>query len=270
MSFTRVSLLDPVSYMGNITPEMLTEYVSYVFAKKIGMFTRVTREKGFIVRGVRIIDLDGLGMSHLSNEMLKYLQNVVGPAQKNFPEHMYKVFIINAPSIFSVGWAVIKSFLPERSIKKIAIMGANYKDTLLQYIPADQLPSCYGGNNPNPVWIDNEAKYTKTKIPARDSIKIEKAVWKSSRVLWNFRTIYADIGFKVQFVSSREKKTVDIVPQSRVESFKKIIKGEYFPKESGTIMVVFDNSYSMWTAKDIIYFVDVTEVNLAEESKISN
>eukprot|EP00475_Leptophrys_vorax_P016287 TRINITY_DN22755_c0_g1_i1.p1 TRINITY_DN22755_c0_g1~~TRINITY_DN22755_c0_g1_i1.p1 ORF type:complete len:384 (-),score=99.18 TRINITY_DN22755_c0_g1_i1:81-1232(-) len=266
VSFTRVALLDPVSYMGNITTEMLEEYTLHLFAVKIGMFSRLTQEKGFIVRGIRVWDMEGLSVGHFSSEMLRYLKGVVTPAQANFPEHMYKSFIINAPSMFSMAWALIKPFVPERSLKKITIMGSDYKDTLLKYIAEDQLPVQYGGTNAAPLWEDAESEFTKTLVPARGSIKLEKKIPQGSKLVWDFRTVYADVGFEVKFVAEdASKTTTKAVPYSRVESYKKIQKGEFVPSSSGTAFICFDNSYSLMTGKEIVYQVSVSQISPSED-----
>jgi hypothetical protein len=229
------------------------------------MFARMTQQKVFIVRGVRVWDMEGLSMNHFSTEMLRYLKSIIGPAQANFPEHMYKAFIINAPSMFSMAWALIKPFLPERSLKKISIMGSDYKDALLQYIAEDQLPVQYGGSNTATLWDDPEADFTKKLIPARGKEKVDLDIPKGSKLTWDFRTIYADVGFEVKFVDD-DDNTSKAVPYARVESFKKIQQGEFVPEKSGKAYVLFDNSFSMMTGKEIIYKLTVQEVSTESKS----
>jgi hypothetical protein len=37
VTFTKISLLDPLTYMGNISSEMLGEYMKYTFAKNVNL-----------------------------------------------------------------------------------------------------------------------------------------------------------------------------------------------------------------------------------------
>ena len=43
-------------------------------------------------------------------------------------------------------WSVIKLWLDPVTVEKISILGSSYQSTLLQQIPADNLPSNFGGN----------------------------------------------------------------------------------------------------------------------------
>ncbi|WVW83624.1 hypothetical protein I302_105645 [Kwoniella bestiolae CBS 10118] len=61
------------------------------------------------------------------------------------PETMGHMFIINAPYLFSTVWSLIKPWLDEATVRKIHILGKNYKTELLQYIPEENLPADLGG-----------------------------------------------------------------------------------------------------------------------------
>ncbi|KIK59972.1 hypothetical protein GYMLUDRAFT_244752 [Collybiopsis luxurians FD-317 M1] len=65
--------------------------------------------------------------------------------QDRYPECMSKFYIINAPWLFSSVWMVIKPWLDEVTVAKIAILGKDYKDTLLAQIPKENLPKELGG-----------------------------------------------------------------------------------------------------------------------------
>lgn len=72
-------------------------------------------------------------------------------AQNNYPETMYKCFVINAPMSFSIIWTIVKGFLNPRTKKKITILGSKYKKKLLEYVDKDQLPEQYGGTCTKPI-----------------------------------------------------------------------------------------------------------------------
>lgn len=261
VSFMKISRLNPVSFMGNISQDMLSEYYLCLFAKKFEMYHQLSKESNCIIRGIRIFDLEGLGMQHLSREMQAYLKSVLGPANKYFPEHLYKAFIINAPSVFSVGWSLIKGFLPERTIKKVEVLGKDYKDRLLQFISEEELPIIYGGKNPNVVIPDLEEEYTKAIVGARKTLDIDVLIEKENEVVyWDFRTTSADIKFQVTFhPEGTESNPIQVIETTRVESFKKVIKGHYHPNRPGRLLIQFDNSYSMLKSKELIYLIEKRE-----------
>ena len=60
-------------------------------------------------------------------------------------EILCKFYLINAPWGFATAWNVIKRWLDPVTVDKIAIFGSAYQSTLLQQIPAENLPSQFGG-----------------------------------------------------------------------------------------------------------------------------
>lgn len=57
------------------------------------------------------------------------------------------MYIINAPTLFTGVWAIIKPWLDKRTIAKIKILGSNYKSELLKIIDEDKLPDFLGGKS---------------------------------------------------------------------------------------------------------------------------
>ena len=50
-----------------------------------------------------------------------------------------------APYLFSTVWSLIKPWLDEATVRKIHILGRNYKTELQQYIAPENLPVDLGG-----------------------------------------------------------------------------------------------------------------------------
>ncbi|KIK59974.1 hypothetical protein GYMLUDRAFT_244755 [Collybiopsis luxurians FD-317 M1] len=74
-----------------------------------------------------------------------YVMATSSIGQDRYPECMGKFYIINAPWLFSGVWTVIKPWLDEVTVAKIAILGKDYKDMLLAQIPKENLPKELGG-----------------------------------------------------------------------------------------------------------------------------
>ena len=58
----------------------------------------------------------------------------------NYPETMHKSVIVNAPSIFSSIWTLVKPMMHPRTVKKFIILKSNYQEELYKYIPVQNLP----------------------------------------------------------------------------------------------------------------------------------
>ena len=65
--------------------------------------------------------------------------------QDYYPETMGAAFVVNAPSLFTALYAIIKGFLDERTRSKVRVMGSNYRSVLLEHIDAENLPTFLGG-----------------------------------------------------------------------------------------------------------------------------
>ena len=91
-----------------------------------------------------ILDLGGVSLSNFYR-VKDYVSAASSIGQNRYPETMGKFYIINAPWAFSAVWAVIRPWLDEVTVAKIEIVGASYKDALLQQIPKENLPKEFGG-----------------------------------------------------------------------------------------------------------------------------
>jgi hypothetical protein len=98
-----------------------------------------------------IIDLTGLSLSkHFSGKTRELLKPVFGQASANYPESLWKLYVINAPFVFRTVWSIIKMWLDPQTQKKIYILGG--KSTYLKELeksgfPLDQIPDWAGGTH---------------------------------------------------------------------------------------------------------------------------
>jgi hypothetical protein len=72
-----------------------------------------------------INDLKGLGSHHLTRLTLGTLKKIARIDQDIYAECLGKLFIINAPWIFSAAWTIIKAFLDKRTQEKIFILSGS-------------------------------------------------------------------------------------------------------------------------------------------------
>ena len=87
--------------------------------------------------------------------MYALLQKGSGIMQDNYPENLGKMFIVNAPMLFTGVWAITKSFIDERTRKKINILGSGYKSALLEEIDPSQLIDFLGGEKTSDLLADD-------------------------------------------------------------------------------------------------------------------
>ena len=94
-----------------------------------------------------ILDMSGFGVSMMSKQMYALLKKGSGIMQDNYPENLGKMYIVNAPMLFTGVWAIAKGFIDERTAKKINILGSGYMTQLKEDVDMDQLIEFLGGNN---------------------------------------------------------------------------------------------------------------------------
>lgn len=92
-----------------------------------------------------ILDLKGASMKMASGQVYDFIKLASGIGQNYYPEIMGKMFIINAPMLFSGVWAIIKVWLDEKTRNKIKILGTSFQKELLEHIDAENLPDFLGG-----------------------------------------------------------------------------------------------------------------------------
>jgi hypothetical protein len=104
-------------------------------------------ETGFKSQRVTcVIDLSNLG--DCGRPMVQFAKTLAAIDQDNYPEHLSKLFIINAPGFFTTVWKLVRFFLDDRTKTKIFILDAKeQKQVLDRYIEEKYLPTFAGGSN---------------------------------------------------------------------------------------------------------------------------
>ena len=70
----------------------------------------------------------GIGIA--SPTVYKFMKICMNVAQNNYPETLYRMFIINVPMLFSIIWTVAKHFVDKKTQNKVVICGSSYKKEL--------------------------------------------------------------------------------------------------------------------------------------------
>ncbi|KAI1344522.1 CRAL-TRIO domain-containing protein [Xylariaceae sp. FL0016] len=90
--------------------------------------------------------MDAAGVSILKpGPIYSYIMSASAMSNNNYPERLGKMYVLNVTWFLKTLWSVIKGFLDPVTASKIHILGSDYKKTLLEQIPAENLPKKYGG-----------------------------------------------------------------------------------------------------------------------------
>ncbi|KAJ4468981.1 CRAL-TRIO domain-containing protein [Lentinula lateritia] len=91
-----------------------------------------------------IIDLKGFGLSKFW-QMKHLAQKSFQISQDYYPETMGRLVILNAPSTFTIIWNAIRPWIAKETANKVDILGADYREQLLELVDEDNLPWAVGG-----------------------------------------------------------------------------------------------------------------------------
>nr|XP_006811136.1 PREDICTED: SEC14-like protein 2-like [Saccoglossus kowalevskii] len=70
-----------------------------------------------------MIDLEGLGTKHLWKPGVDLFNKAIALIQDNYPENLVAIYVVRAPKIFPIIYALVKPFIDENVRKKIHVLG---------------------------------------------------------------------------------------------------------------------------------------------------
>ena len=274
VSIERLGHSQPVLLCQAVSLEQLMLYHHHHMENKGVMFATASVEKDSVLRGCKIMDLEGLGKQHLTGRGITYFKSIISASQDNYPETMGSLFIINAPWVFNIAWKMVRPLLHANTLDKIHILGGDYQKVLQQYIDPQHIPVEFGGsctcNGRGCVPLYNpEDDMTKAHVKAGGKFVHTlhiPASPASHSVQYEFRLHAHDISFSMTL--SRGGHTTQLVAPSRC-GHNAIVSDAVTVEGEGELQVLFDNSYSRFTSKNVLFRVDVVELNdeSAEASK---
>ncbi|KAK7499112.1 hypothetical protein BaRGS_00009659 [Batillaria attramentaria] len=235
--------------------------------------------RGSRVDGLTVIfDMEGVSSKMLWRPGLQMYLHLVKVLEDNYPEMMKRMFVVNAPRIFPLLYKLCRPLISEDMKNKIHVLGGNFKETLLKYIDAEELPVflggtktdpdgnprcatmiCQGGPVPREYFLqnrDSDDQLETATVSRGEKLCLQFEVTKPGSVLrWEFKTDDFDIGFGVFLKTDKGREAV--YPVERVNSHMVPEDGSVTCQQTGTYEVVFDNSFSWARGKRVQYMVEV-------------
>ncbi|XP_064620533.1 retinal-binding protein-like isoform X2 [Lineus longissimus] len=248
-----------------------------------------SKKLGKKVNGMTVVfDMEGVAAkTHIWRPGIVLYLHLVSILEDNYPEMMKRLLVINAPAIFPILYRLVRPLITEEMKQKIHVIGGNYRETLLKYIDASELPAHYGGTK---VDVNGDPKCSALvcqggKVPESfylrdltdrndmesasvvrgDKFTLDFNVEKPGSYLrWEFKTEGYDIGFGVFYKDGDNLK--EVLPVERVNSHMIPHDGNVVCQKQGTYVVVFDNSFSWTRGKKIFYTIEI----VGEDEKLDS
>eukprot|EP00731_Ephydatia_muelleri_P025329 Em0017g412a len=222
---------------------------------------------------------DGFG-----NLDMKGIKLVMLTAQ-HYPGIENHIIFIKAPRVFPFAFGIVKHLIDETKQSKFVLLGANWREEILQYISPEQLPQVYGGTRcePDPACSnfvspfrkinmggDVPPEYYLTNSTQTNKEDMERLVVSrgsshnlefpveipGTSIRWELITIDHDIGFGwFQKFEAAANDLSELIPVKRTNSHVVPERGVLQCSSPGIYVMKFDNSYSWTRSKEVYYSV---------------
>ncbi|KAJ6313850.1 hypothetical protein OIU78_017488 [Salix suchowensis] len=213
-------------------------------------------------KGIQKLDLrpDGISsllqISDLKNspspskkELRTAMSKAVTLLQDNYPEFVAKNIFINVPFWYYAFNALLSPFLAQRTKSKfVFVRPAKTTETLLKYVPAEEVPVQYGGFKRESDFEfsskDGEVSELVIKAGSTETIEIPAAEV-GATLLWDLTVVGWEVHYKEEFVPSDEASyTIIIQKGKKMSSNEEPTRNTFRNNEPGKVVLTIQNSSS--------------------------
>ncbi|KAG7593461.1 CRAL/TRIO N-terminal domain [Arabidopsis thaliana x Arabidopsis arenosa] len=172
------------------------------------------------------------------------IKNVIMTLQDNYPEFVSRNIFINVPFWFYAINAVLSPFLTQRTKSKFVVARpAKVKETLLKYIPADELPVQYGGfkTDDDTEFSNETVSEVVVKPGSSETIEIP-APETEGTLVWDIAVLGWEVNYKEEFVPTEEGAyTVIVQKVKKMGANEGPIRNSFKNSQAGKIVLTVDN-----------------------------
>ncbi|KAI9194529.1 hypothetical protein LWI28_006847 [Acer negundo] len=189
----------------------------------------------------------GISKKELRNSM----KQAVNLLQDNYPEFVARNIFINVPFWFYALNALLSPFLTQRTKSKFVVARpAKVTETLLKYIPAEELPVQYGGfKRENDFEFCNENDVVSEitmKAGSTETIEISADEVGGAAITWEVSVLGWEVNYKEEFVPTDEGSYTVIIQKGKkiVVSQDEPIRNTFMNNEPGKVVITIQNGSS--------------------------
>ncbi|KAL1418521.1 hypothetical protein MTO96_025905 [Rhipicephalus appendiculatus] len=224
-----IGSVDIKGFLQVLSPADICLHCMYIFEMQEKLKRETSRKLGQEIETQYIIvDLEGFSVRQLySWQVIELLTDLLKKYEANYPESLEKGFVINAPNFFPVLWKIVRPFLSQRTVDKVAIYAKDgWKEEFAEFMDLSKLPAhwggllkgpdgdprcphlvCPGGDVPDEYRKDLASKQLwgregvqQLSIDRRGFFELAMQVEQAgARLLWAFQTAKGGLGIRVTF-----------------------------------------------------------------------
>ncbi|KAG8177216.1 hypothetical protein JTE90_022090 [Oedothorax gibbosus] len=264
------------------TSDVIKTLAQFIIKHELILEEKCFEIKRWLSGGLLIFDFEGLDFATATNRKgIELMVRIIRFGQDMFPERLKAVFLIKAPSLFSIPYRIVKNFLAPETQEKIQFFSTEgWQEKLLELIDTDVLPAFMGGtrtdpdgnpycdangNNRRNYYLAQNGDNSLAHVPGVNTLLVPRSSTK--RILlraenvgcvieWEFEVKAGDIGFGLFLEKTPDERT-PVVVLDRVDAKDCVVTGVYNCEKRGNYYAEFDNSYSWIKAKEILYIFKI-------------
>lgn len=256
-----------------------------------GSLPNVDASEGLIRASTIILDLKGLNYKMLWKPALDLFMGALSILFKNFPDCVHRIVGVNAPSMVTFAYKIVKGVLPVSVQKKVHFVSPSETPAaMLSIIQKEYVPYYLGGecrcNDFCVAHYDaaNPARTQEAVAEVDESVVTENISLSAGNhhervfslkcgesVVWEFSIGGGhDVKFMVYFVPALYEKQLDLAKVSQTKLLPFLTKSEplsegsdsYAAAEDGAVVLMWDNKSSWLKSKDLQMKVYVTSAEV--------
>ncbi|KAM5587329.1 patellin-4 [Rosa sericea] len=187
----------------------------------------------------------------IKKELRVATKQAVGLLQDNYPELVAKNIFINVPFWYYALNALLSPFLTQRTKSKFVVARpAKVTETLLKYIPAEEIPVQYGGfkrENDTEFFSSEDGSVSELTLKAgsTQTIEIDLAEVDNSTLVWDVSVLGWEVNYKEEFVPSDEGSyTIIVQKKKKIGANEGPIRNTFRSNEPGKVVLTIENTSS--------------------------
>ncbi|KZV58286.1 patellin-4 [Dorcoceras hygrometricum] len=175
-------------------------------------------------------------------EVRSVVSKAVALLQENYPEFVAKNIFVNVPFWYYAFHSLISPFLTQRSKSKLVFARpSKVTETLLKYIPIQEIPIQYGGMKRGHT-CDNEVSELIIRAGSTTSFEIPIPEAETG-ITWDILVLGWEVNCTVEFVPENETSYTMIIQKERkLCSEEAPVHGAFKNKEPGKISITIGNA----------------------------
>ncbi|MED6185568.1 hypothetical protein PIB30_058374 [Stylosanthes scabra] len=177
------------------------------------------------------------------------VKQVVSLLQDNYPELVAKHIFINVPFWYYAVSALLSPFLTQRTKRKFVVARpAKVTETLIKYIPVEEIPVQYGGfkreDDTKFSSEDDAAVVSELTLKAASTATIEIPTLEVGNTLcWDVTVLGWEVNYKEEFIPSDEGSYTIIVQKGKkMGSQEGPVRNTFRNNEAGKVVITIDNT----------------------------